>query len=529
MNEIAELFRAAPSGFEARLQARPETGSGEFQAALARARHALKRQETAPEERTDGGRAEAAPDAGESSDPAEHRKVREGASPDASEEAGGSSANGATQADGHSVNPSAAASVALASTEQLGTEPPVVVDGSTSLASDSEGAVSLAQPGSHLLGDEVGTRVAQGDAARSGPGQGTVPAPQPQPDAVLAEGASGVATRPNSNSGSPGEGSPANAAPPALASRGPQGESVRFALAQDATAAGSSQRRASADVRGASTQGAPNASLARAEGRAPGFDPSLGSGNAAAGDEALLELELHAATPKPDASGAKPGVLNEEAATGLRSESEGGGRAEGPVEAGAGLRAANESSAAPVRGAALEAMPRESATSGDVATASRSFSSAEPLFDGARFASVTRPSLQQMVRSAEAQIGEDVSTLRLQLKPTNLGELDLRLSVEHGVLTAKFVAQSLEVKALIESALPDLRQSLNQQGVAVEQLTVSVGDQRDGGSGSYDGESGSSRSRGYGSRSGNPVEAVGAGTRGSSTRMWYSQGVDVLV
>jgi flagellar hook-length control protein FliK len=49
--------------------------------------------------------------------------------------------------------------------------------------------------------------------------------------------------------------------------------------------------------------------------------------------------------------------------------------------------------------------------------------------------------------------------------------------MENHLLSAKFVAESEQVKALIETNLTDLKQMLSQNGVQVDQLMVSVGQQ----------------------------------------------------
>ena len=105
-------------------------------------------------------------------------------------------------------------------------------------------------------------------------------------------------------------------------------------------------------------------------------------------------------------------------------------------------------------------------------------SGAEP----ARPRSVPPEAIQQMVRKVEVDASELVSNLRLRLAPEKLGALDVRLAVEDGNLSARFFAQSEQVRALIESALPELRQQLEEQGLSVSQLDVSVGERSDNGS-----------------------------------------------
>lgn len=92
-----------------------------------------------------------------------------------------------------------------------------------------------------------------------------------------------------------------------------------------------------------------------------------------------------------------------------------------------------------------------------------------------RLEGVTQSALEQMVRHVEGEVQGDSASLRFHLVPGRLGQLELKLEVEQGILTARFVAASEEVRALIESALPDLRRHLAESGIAVSELAVSVG------------------------------------------------------
>lgn len=106
----------------------------------------------------------------------------------------------------------------------------------------------------------------------------------------------------------------------------------------------------------------------------------------------------------------------------------------------------------------------------------------EPLFlEARRFESAARGALEQMVRRVEGEVQGDNASLKFHLAPGRLGDLELNIEVERGVLVAKFIAASEEVRTLIESALPDLRRSLAQQGIEVGELSVSVGQSGDQG------------------------------------------------
>lgn len=125
-----------------------------------------------------------------------------------------------------------------------------------------------------------------------------------------------------------------------------------------------------------------------------------------------------------------------------------------------------------------------------------------------RFAQLTREALEQIVKGVDAEFGPEGSTLRFQLAPGRLGDLDLRLDIRNGAVSAQFTTATPEVKALIESALPDLRQHLSEQGVNVQELSVSVGGREEPSNGNgRPGEAGGRAPRRV--RAAAPVEAAG--------------------
>ena len=63
----------------------------------------------------------------------------------------------------------------------------------------------------------------------------------------------------------------------------------------------------------------------------------------------------------------------------------------------------------------------------------------------------------------------------MQLEPENLGKLTLSIAVERGLITAKFTAESYEVKQAIESNFNELRDMLQDKGLYIHNLSVSVG------------------------------------------------------
>ncbi|MEZ5284215.1 MAG: flagellar hook-length control protein FliK [Vicinamibacterales bacterium] len=79
----------------------------------------------------------------------------------------------------------------------------------------------------------------------------------------------------------------------------------------------------------------------------------------------------------------------------------------------------------------------------------------------------------QIVQSLRLQVGRGGGEARVQLKPDYLGELNVRVTVENGVVTARLEAQVPAVREWIERHEASLRQALGDQGLKLETLVVS--------------------------------------------------------
>ena len=76
-------------------------------------------------------------------------------------------------------------------------------------------------------------------------------------------------------------------------------------------------------------------------------------------------------------------------------------------------------------------------------------------------------------------------TLRLELKPPEMGRVEMRVEMRDGVLHASIHAEREGSAQLVRDSLSDLRDRLNAEGVRTGDLTVSDGGV---GPGSHDGE-----------------------------------------
>jgi flagellar hook-length control protein FliK len=85
-----------------------------------------------------------------------------------------------------------------------------------------------------------------------------------------------------------------------------------------------------------------------------------------------------------------------------------------------------------------------------------------------------RDILTQVIDKAKVVFNGDKSEMVLSLRPESLGKLSLKVVTEHGIITAKFIAESQQVKEVLESNMQLLKDTLEKQGVSIQGLSVSV-------------------------------------------------------
>lgn len=90
------------------------------------------------------------------------------------------------------------------------------------------------------------------------------------------------------------------------------------------------------------------------------------------------------------------------------------------------------------------------------------------------WSSDTTDMMQQILDYMRVSVKPDVSNLEMQLHPASLGSLHIHVASEGGVVTANFIAENENVKAILESQLIQLKESFAEQGVSVEAIEVSV-------------------------------------------------------
>lgn len=82
--------------------------------------------------------------------------------------------------------------------------------------------------------------------------------------------------------------------------------------------------------------------------------------------------------------------------------------------------------------------------------------------------------INQIVDAARVTLNNQVSSMELLLNPDNLGKISLNVSVRDGVVTAQIAAETQTAKEAIESQVIMLKEQLNNQGLKVEAVEVTL-------------------------------------------------------
>lgn len=82
--------------------------------------------------------------------------------------------------------------------------------------------------------------------------------------------------------------------------------------------------------------------------------------------------------------------------------------------------------------------------------------------------------MKQLTDFIKVQTGKEITEMELQLHPASLGTVNIQLTTKGGVVTAQLTAENETVKHAIETQIADLRSNLEEQGVKVEAIEVTV-------------------------------------------------------
>lgn len=98
---------------------------------------------------------------------------------------------------------------------------------------------------------------------------------------------------------------------------------------------------------------------------------------------------------------------------------------------------------------------------------------AEPVQNLPEFVTV-RDIIEQIVDATRVTMTNEVTKMEMQLNPENLGKVFVEITEREGVLSAKLQTQNLVVKEALEAQMADLRENLNQAGIRVEKVEVTI-------------------------------------------------------
>ena len=82
--------------------------------------------------------------------------------------------------------------------------------------------------------------------------------------------------------------------------------------------------------------------------------------------------------------------------------------------------------------------------------------------------------LEQVAEQIRVNVSEGTSSMEMQLNPENLGKVYVNISSKEGMIHAQLAVSNEAVRAALETQVADLRQNLNQAGVKVDAIEVTV-------------------------------------------------------
>lgn len=82
--------------------------------------------------------------------------------------------------------------------------------------------------------------------------------------------------------------------------------------------------------------------------------------------------------------------------------------------------------------------------------------------------------MEQIAEHTKVMVSADTSKIEMQLNPENLGKLYVEVTEKEGSVTAKFQTQNTVVKEALETQIAELKMNLNQAGVKVDSVEVTI-------------------------------------------------------
>ena len=155
-------------------------------------------------------------------------------------------------------------------------------------------------------------------------------------------------------------------------------------------------------------------------------------------------------------------VSNEESESREGSRGQTGEHTQTPVQR-SGARMTQTELTGNSQGAAVFTDTMEAQLSTSAPAGEQSFSSLNPL-----------DLIEQIAQNVRVNLSQESSSMEMQLNPENLGRIYLQVSAREGTVHATIAAQNEAVKVALEAQVAELRESLNQSGVKVDAVEVTV-------------------------------------------------------
>lgn len=80
----------------------------------------------------------------------------------------------------------------------------------------------------------------------------------------------------------------------------------------------------------------------------------------------------------------------------------------------------------------------------------------------------------QVQESIKLHMDNEVTEMEMNLHPASLGNVKVQVAARDGVITANFVTQNEQVRAALESQMAQLKEDMNEQGIKVENIEVTL-------------------------------------------------------
>jgi len=82
--------------------------------------------------------------------------------------------------------------------------------------------------------------------------------------------------------------------------------------------------------------------------------------------------------------------------------------------------------------------------------------------------------MNQVSENLRLNFNQDITEMEMQLHPASLGNVRVQVAVKDGAITASFTTQNEQVKEALEAQIVTLKEQMNEQGIKVEAVEVTV-------------------------------------------------------